>query len=63
MTITDILGIIFLRLLRRDTIAIKALSEIQEIIHNEKKSDFEIVDEIVYVFEKYNIDFGGCHDY
>lgn len=46
-----------------DTTAIKALSEIQEIIHNEKMSDFEIVDEIVDVFAKYKIDFGGCHDF
>ena len=25
--------------------------------------DFEIVEKIVCVFEKYNIDFGGCHDF
>ena len=46
-----------------DTTAIKALSEIQEVIHNEKKTDFEIVDEIVDIFAKYKIDFGGCHDF
>ena len=46
-----------------DTMAIKALSEIQQILSDEEKSDFEIVDEIVNVFEKYNLDFGGCHDF
>lgn len=46
-----------------DTTAIKALSEIKEIIHSEEKSDFEIVEEIVCVFEKYNIELGGCHDF
>ena len=46
-----------------DTTAIKALSEIQQILSDEEKSDFDIVDEIVDVFEKYNLDFGGCHDF
>ena len=46
-----------------DTTAIKALSEIQQILSDEEKSDFEIVDKIVDVFEKYNLDFGGCHDF
>ena len=46
-----------------DTTAIKALSEIQEILKAEEKTDFEMVDEIVDVFGKYNLDFGGCHDF
>ncbi len=46
-----------------NTLAIKVLSEIQEIIKNDSYSDFEIVDEIVSVFEKYKIDFGNCHDF
>ena len=46
-----------------DTTAIKALTEIKEIIHNEEKEDFEVVEEIVSVFEKYNIDIGGRHDF
>ncbi len=46
-----------------DTTAIMALAEIQEIIKDEKKTDFEIVDEIVNVFAKYKIDFGICHDF
>ncbi|HAL63799.1 MAG TPA: hypothetical protein DCO93_05085 [Clostridiales bacterium] len=46
-----------------DTTAIQALSEIKEIIHDEKKEDFDVVEEIVCVFEKYNIDIGGRHDF
>ncbi len=46
-----------------DTTAIKMLSEIQTVIKNENYSDFEIVDEIVCIFGKYNIDFGACHDF
>ena len=39
------------------------LVEIQNIIKNDKYSDFEIVEKIVCVFEKFKIDFGGCHDF
>ena len=46
-----------------DTTAIRALSEIKEIINDEKKSDFDAIEEIVCVFEKYNIDIGGRHDF
>lgn len=46
-----------------DTTAISALSEIQEILRNDKLSDFEIVDNIVNVFEKYHLDFGSQHDF
>ena len=46
-----------------DTTAIKALSEIKEIIHDEEKEDFDVVEAIVFVFEKYNIDIGGRHDF
>ena len=46
-----------------DTVAIKILSEIQDIIKNDYYSDFEIVERIVYIFEKYKIDFGNCHDF
>ena len=46
-----------------DTVAIKMLAEIQEILKNDNYSDFEIVEEIVCIFEKYNIDFGACHDF
>ncbi|MBR5809253.1 MAG: hypothetical protein IKY39_04025 [Clostridia bacterium] len=43
--------------------AIKILREIKDVIHNEKLEDFEMVDEIVSIFCKYNIDIGGCHDF
>ena len=46
-----------------DTTAIKVLSEIKDIIHDDTKSDFDAVEEIVCVFEKYNIDIGGRHDF
>ena len=46
-----------------NTAAIKILAEIQSIIKNNDYSDFEIVEEIVCVFEKYKIDFGNCHDF
>jgi hypothetical protein len=46
-----------------DTTATQMLSEIQKVIKNESFSDFEIVEEIVCIFEKYNIDFGCQHDF
>ena len=45
-----------------DTTAIKALSEIQKILASDL-DDFEIVEQIVCVFEKYNLNSGGCHDF
>lgn len=46
-----------------DTTAIKALSEIQEIINNDCLSDFDAMEQIVVVFEKYNLDAGARHDF
>ena len=46
-----------------NTVAIKILAEIQEITKNDSYSDFELIEEIVCVFEKYKIDFGNCHDF
>lgn len=46
-----------------DTIAILALSEIQKAIQNKEYTDFEIVEEIVCIFEKYHISAGSCHDF
>ena len=43
--------------------SVSALSEIQQVIQNDTLSDFEMVEEIVCIFEKYNIDAGGCHDF
>ncbi len=46
-----------------DTTAINMLSEIQNIIRNETYSDFDVVEKIVCVFEKYRIDTGSRHDF
>lgn len=44
--------------------ALEALGEIKNVIINEKiKNDFDVVEEIVCIFEKYNIDAGGRHDF
>ena len=39
-----------------DSTAIKVLSEIKTIVSDDKKSDFDAIEEILCVFEKYNID-------
>lgn len=47
-----------------DTKAVEVLEKIKAVLHrHEELSDFEIVDEIVEIFIKYNIDIGGCHDF
>ena len=46
-----------------DSKATKILGEIKNVIHNENLDDFEMVDEIVSIFCKYDIDIGGCHDF
>ena len=45
-----------------DTTAIMALSEIQGILADDL-DDFEKVERIVCVFEKYNLNAGCCHDF
>lgn len=45
-----------------DTVAISALSEIQTIIKS-NLSDFDAVEKIVLIFEKYNLSCGGRHDF
>lgn len=46
-----------------NTVAIKMLEEIQNVIKNEDYSDFEAVEEIVCVFQRYGVDFGSRHDF
>lgn len=46
-----------------DTTAIKALAEIQEVIKDESYSDFDAIEEIVCIFEKYKITAGFRHDF
>ena len=46
-----------------DTKATEALAEIKQVLHKNKLDDFEMVEEIVCIFEKYNLDAGCCHDF
>ena len=46
-----------------NTTAIEMLSEIQKVIQDEENSDFDAIEKIVCIFEKYNIDFGCRHDF
>ncbi|MBE7034244.1 MAG: hypothetical protein E7406_08475 [Ruminococcaceae bacterium] len=46
-----------------DSKAINILAEIQNIIRNENYSDFDVVEKIVCIFEKYSIDAGFRHDF
>ena len=46
-----------------DTTAISILREIQMILANNDYSDFEIVENIVCVFERYGVDAGNCHNF
>ena len=46
-----------------DSTAIQILAEIQKIIKNESYSDFDVVEEIVFLFEKYNISASPRHDF
>jgi len=46
-----------------DGVAINMLREIQNIIRDESNSNFDVVEKIVCVFEKNNIDFGFRHDF
>lgn len=46
-----------------DTAAITMLSEIQKIIQNDEISDFDAIEKIVVLFEKYGVDAGVRHDF
>ena len=46
-----------------DTKATRILQEIQKVLANKYLSDFEIVEEIVCIFEKNNLSAEGCHDF
>ena len=44
--------------------ALEALSEISLVIRNpEIENDFDVVDEIIHILDKYNIDTGFRHDF
>ena len=46
-----------------DTTAIQMLAEIQKVIKDEKYSDFDAIEEIVCIFEKYKVDAGFRQDF
>ena len=46
-----------------DAKAVEVLGEIQKILHQNELDDFEMIEEIVCIFEKYNLDTGVCHDF
>lgn len=47
-----------------NTVAINALREIQAAVQNDNiEEDFDLVEEIVCIFEKYNINAGNRHDF
>lgn len=46
-----------------DSAAVMALDEIKAVIGNDELSDFDVVEEIVCILEKYNIYCGGRHDF
>ena len=46
-----------------DSEAIKVLSEIKEILAKDELSDFDMVEEIVKIFEKHHLSADGCHDF
>lgn len=45
------------------TTAIAAINEIKQYIQNDEVSDFEVVEQIVLIFEKYHISTGSRHDF
>ncbi len=45
------------------TTAISVLSEIQKTLQNDELPDFDAMEEIVLIFEKYHIDCGMRHDF
>lgn len=46
-----------------DSLATDIIAEIQHVLLNENLNDFEIVDEIVDIFNKNNIQTGKIHDF
>ena len=46
-----------------NTVAIKVLQQIQDIIKDNETTDFEKIESIVLLFENNNIDSIPCHDF
>ena len=41
----------------------EVLTEIQNVLVSNPNNDFECVEEIISILEKYGYDCGGCHDF
>ena len=39
------------------------MAKVQAVLKNDRLDDFEMIEEIVKIFEKYGIDTGACHDF
>jgi len=46
-----------------ETIGLCIISEVQQILMDEKLDDFEAIEEIVCLFEKHNLNTGFRHDF
>ena len=46
-----------------NTKAVRILQEIQDVLADDSKSDFDVVEEIVCIFEKYHISAECRHDF
>ena len=46
-----------------NTTAIKVLGEVQQVLRTNELDDFEMIERIVLIFEKYNFDAGSCHGF
>ena len=46
-----------------NTRAISALNAIKEVLSNDTLCDFDAIEEIICIFEKYGIDTGNRHDF
>ena len=55
-------------ILQSDSLCANAPKEIQEVLKNGNivdgnKNDFEMIEDIICIFEKYHINSGSCHDF
>ena len=48
---------------RANSLAVEILAEVLSILRARDLSDFDIVEKIVCIMEKYDIDCGACHDF
>ena len=52
-----------------ETTAIKALSEIQDVLktydpqNTDEAQDFMMIEQILHIFDRYNLHTGDCHDF